>query len=114
MPDPKKIKALSDAMAKIRKAQQTLMQASRKEIDPTLIQNIRMEYQHLDSVLAQMLQTMAIADDAAFKGATNSLKQCAKALAIEKNYLVSIINDVQLAANIVGYIAQATALIAKL
>jgi len=114
MPNNTQKQTLLDAVTAIRSAEQLLMQASRATSDPGTLTKISIEYNQLDSFLSQLLQAQAIADDASFVLATAALKRQATTLQADENDIKKIVADVNTAAQIVGYITQALALIAPL
>jgi hypothetical protein len=105
---------LLNAVSLIRSAEQLLMQVSRASTDPVIIMKIVSEYNQLDSFLSQLLHAQAIADDADFASATAALKQQAATLQAEEDDIKTIVTDVGIAAQVVGYIAQALAFIATI
>lgn len=111
--DAQKKQNLLDAVTNIRSAELSLKQASQTTADPGTLTKISIEFNHLDSFLSQILHIQAIADDKDFASATIALKQQAATLQADENNIKKIVNDVKVSAQIVGYIAQAIALIAK-
>lgn len=105
---------LLKAVSSIRSAEQLLIQESRATADPAKLAQINAAYDQLDSFLSELLHMQAIADDAEFVNATAALKQQAAALQIEEDDIKKIVSNVGIAAKIVGYIAQAASIIAKL
>jgi hypothetical protein len=112
--DPKKKQSLLDAVAALRQAEMALKDASSSIEDDTLLLKITLEYNHLDSVLQQMVQAQAISDDSDFAAATASLKAQSDTLQADEDLIKKIVGDVDLAARIVGCIAQAITTIARL
>ncbi len=106
--------SLLNAVSLIRAAEQLLVQASRDSTDANKSIQINTEYQHLDSLLSQMLQAQAISDDDDFAAATTALKSQSSALQADRDKIESIVTDVSLAAQIVGYLAQAASFLAGL
>jgi len=98
----------------IRSAEQLLVQASRATSDPATLTKISIEYNQLDSFLSQLLRAQAISDDAEFSNATAALKNQASMLDADEQDIKKIIDNVATAAKIVGYIAEAMTIIAKL
>lgn len=70
---------------------------------------INTEYQALNSYLSQVLNAQMTSDDQLFQTATNALKQQASSLQQEEANIKAIIGDVEVAAQILGFIAQAAA-----
>jgi hypothetical protein len=98
----------------IRAAEQLLIEASRNSTDPNKSIQINSEYQHLDSLLSQIIQTQTISDDADFQSATSALQQQATALQAEQADIQKIVDDVGVAAKVAGYLAQAASFLAAL
>ncbi len=96
-------------VSNIRAAEQLLLQASRATGDPVTLMKINTEYQALDSYLSQVLNAQMTSDDQLFQTATNALKQQASSLQQEEANIKAIIGDVEVAAQILGFIAQAAA-----
>ncbi len=111
MPDTNKLQNITDAAVAIRKAQASLMQASRTCTDPVSSAKITAEYTHLNSMFQQLQHALAITDDAAFNAATNLLKQSAESFQADEDQLKAIIGDVKTAASVVGYIEQAVSVL---
>ena len=105
---------LVNAVSLIRAAEQMFVEASRASTDANRSIQINTEYQHLDSLLSQLIQAQAIADDADFQSATAALKQQATALQAEQAQIQAIVNDVAIAAKIAGFLAQAASFLATL
>ena len=105
---------LLNAVSLIRAAEQALVTASRTSTDPNTSIQINTEYQHLDSLLGQLLQAQAIADDADFASAAAALQQQASALQTDETQIQKIVTDVGTAAKIAGYLAQAASFLATL
>jgi gamma-glutamyl phosphate reductase len=105
---------LLTAVMSIRSAEQLLVQASRATSDPATLTKISIEYNQLDSFLSQLLRAQAISDDAEFNNATAALREQASILDAEEKDIKNIVNDVAIAAKIVGYITEAMTIIAKL
>jgi hypothetical protein len=100
---------LAQIVSNIRAAQQLLLQAQRSIGDPATLMKINTEYQALDSYLSQVLNAQATSDDQLFQTATNALKGQASSLEQEEAHIKAIIGDVETAAKILGFIAQAAA-----
>jgi hypothetical protein len=98
----------------IRSAEQLLLQESRATSDPATLTKISIEYNNLDSYLSQLLHAQAIADDTEFANAITALKGQSAALQADEDSIKKIVSDVNAAAKIVGYLAQALAYITKL
>ena len=105
-------KTLLEAAVAIRAAQQIVLQASREASDALAAIRLNTEYQHLDSMLQQVLRTQAIDDDDDFEAAASVLKQQSSSLEAEKGHIDTIVKDVETAAKVSGYIVQAATLLA--
>ena len=114
MPTTSQKQSLLDAVAQIRAAEQVLLQMSRSTSDIAKLIQINTEYTHLDSCLSQILHAQAIADDGEFNSAAAALKTRSSALCTEMENINAIVDDVALAAKIVGSVAQAAKIIATL
>jgi len=114
MPTDTQKQSLLDAVSNIRSAEQLLVQESRATSDPGKLTQISIEYNQLDSFLSQLLHAQAIADDTDFAVAAASLKKQANTLQLEQKDIEKIVSDIKIAARIVGYVAQALAIIAKI
>ncbi|MFZ0928220.1 MAG: hypothetical protein WAN11_06450 [Syntrophobacteraceae bacterium] len=114
MPTTSQKQALSNAVSCLYSAELLLTQASRDTDDPAKLSKIDVEYRHIDSLMSQLVNLQAIDDDAVFASATGALKLQAAALQKEEDYIKTIIDDVKVAAQIVGYFAQALQIIAAL
>jgi hypothetical protein len=114
MPTTAQKQTLLDAVTQIRTAELALLQASRSTSDPAKLIQINTEYTHLDSCLSQILHAQALIDDQDFGFAAGALKQQCTALADEMKQIDRVVNDVALAAKIVGCVAQAAKVIATL
>jgi hypothetical protein len=105
---------LAQIASNIRAAQQLLVQASRATGDAAILIKINTEYQSLDSYLSQVINAQNTIDDQLFQMATNTLKQQASSLQQEQAHIKAIIGDVEMAAQILGFIAQAASFAAML
>jgi hypothetical protein len=104
--------SLLNAVSLIRASEQLLMQASRNSTDVNTSIKINTEFQHLDSILSQLLHAQAIADDADFVNATVALKQQSSALQTEEAQILKVVTDVGIAAQIAGFLTQAASFVA--
>lgn len=102
------------AVMQIRAAEQLLLDVSRSSSDTAQLIQINTEYTHLDSYLSQILHAQALTDDAEFASATAMLKGQASVLEMDQKAIDKVVGDVATAGKIVGYIAQAVQIIAKL
>jgi hypothetical protein len=100
---------LAQIVSNIRAAEQLLLQAGRATADAVTLIKLNTEYQALDSYLSQVLNAQATSDDQLFQTATNALKQQASSLEQEEAHIKAITGDVETAAKILGFIAQAAA-----
>jgi hypothetical protein len=105
---------LQKAIDALRSAEIFLSQASDETVDKEISKQIRAEYNFLDALMTQIGQVQAITDDALFRKETGKLKEQAASLQAKEDKIKSLVNNVHIAAQIVGYIAQAAAFIAKL
>ena len=102
------------AVMQIRAAEQLLLDVSRSSSNTAQLIRINTEYTHLDSYLSQILHAQALTDDAEFASATTMLKGQASVLEVDQKAIDKVVGDVATAGKIVGYIAQAVQIIAKL
>lgn len=91
-----------------------LLQASRSTGEPTKLMQISNEMTAVQSLVAQVAQAQAAANDAVFAQATAALSAQANVLTGMEKQIKTFVTDAGDAGRIVGYIAQAVALIAKL
>jgi hypothetical protein len=113
-PDPSKLSTINQVIGMLSSAQLDLQNAADATADPDTLDKINAIYKVVQSCMDQAAQAQAAADDALFEQATSALKTQAKMLEGMEAQIKSIISDVALAGRIVGYIAQAIALVAKL
>jgi hypothetical protein len=113
-PDPSKHSTINEVIEKLSLAQWELLNESRATTDDTKLMKINNEYMAIQSCIDQAAQAQATANDTLFTQATSALKAQAKKLEGLEDQIKQIISDVALAGRIVGYIAQAIALVAKL
>ena len=105
---------LTQIVSSIRAAEMLLIQASRQTVDTSKLIRLNTEYTALDSYLSHVLHTFAILDDALFNMETNALKQQATILEQEETSIQKIVDDIAVAAQIAGYLAQAAQIAATL
>lgn len=98
---------LSDALA-------GLMKAIRATADPIELAKLNAEYSAVQTCLNQAIQAQMAADDALFGSATAALKKQSTMLGDMEAEINKYVADVELAAQIVGYIAQAITFITGL
>jgi hypothetical protein len=91
-----------------------LLQASRATSDSTRLMQIANEMTGVQTLISQVAQAQAAADDVAFAQATAGLTSEATVLTGMETQITKIVADVGLAGQIVGYVVQALALVAKL
>jgi hypothetical protein len=113
-PDSSKLSIINEVIEKLSLAQSDLLTAARATADNTKLIQINNEYMAVQSCIDQAAQAQAAEDDALFKQATKDLKTQAQKLEGMEDQIKKIISDVALAGRIVGYIAQAIALIGQL
>lgn len=113
-PDSQKLDVITALIDQLSQAQSELMNVGRNTEDNTKLIQINNEYMALQSCMDLAVQAQLATDDALFDQATGTLKNQAKVLDDMEQQIKKIISDIALAAKIVGYIAQAIALIAKL
>jgi hypothetical protein len=114
MPTPSQQLDVSSAIAQIRSAEQLLNTIIGSTGDPALLAQITAGYRYLNGILGELVQAQLAADDATFTQVTTSLKNEAAKLKAQEAQFQQIISNVALAAQIVGYIAQAVAFIAAI
>ena len=112
MPTPSQLQTLTNVISLIRSAEQALVQAGRASTDPVEWGRLNMEYNQLDSFLSQLMHAQATDDDNGFASAVAALNQQASILQSQEAEIKAIVTDVGLAAQVVGYIAQAAVFIA--
>jgi hypothetical protein len=102
---------LSGSISAIHSAEQLLSNVVATSGDPQLLADLTAAQQALDSLLTTLLQAQAAVDDATFNQTTANLKAQAATLKAEEATVQKVISNVALAAQIVGYIAQAVTFI---
>lgn len=102
--------SLALIVSNLRAAELLLLQASRATAEPATLMKINTEFQAIDSYLSQVISAQVTQDDRLFDSATNALKQQASSLQQEEVHIKTIIADVGIAAQIIGFIAQAAAI----
>jgi hypothetical protein len=105
---------LTNAIDAIRAAEKVLKQQIDAANDPATSTNLTNEFNKIDSLLSQLLQAQNLADDASFTNATAALQSHANTLKTDEAKIKRIVGDVKIAAEVISYITQALAFIAKL
>jgi hypothetical protein len=114
MPTLTELTAVSQAIGAIRQAED-LLTAQIQATDNTLTAiKLTHEYNNLDSYLSELLHAQNATDDTAFSNSTQSLKGRSDGLQADEKRIKAIVGDMATAEKVVGYIAQALAIIAKL
>jgi predicted nucleic acid-binding Zn-ribbon protein len=114
MPTDDQKQCISSAIDNLRSAEQTLDDAIAATGDPAVLEELSQEYGMLDDTINQCNAALVAADDAAFAQATADLKAQAAALKAQEDHIHDIIQDVSIAAKVLGYIAQAAAFLVRL
>lgn len=105
---------ITNALAALTNAQDLLTQQIDAANDTQTSNDLTNEYNDLDLLRSGLLQAQNAADDASFTNATTTLQSQANDLKADEASIGKIVADVKIAGNIVGYIGQALAFIAKL
>jgi negative regulator of replication initiation len=114
MPTPSQQINLASAIDNIRAAENIFKQQINAANDSLTAIKLSNEFNNLDSFLSELLHAQNSADDASFTNATTALKSHASGLQADEATIKGIVDDVNIAANIISYITQALAFIAKL
>ena len=101
------------AVDAIRNAENVLMAQINATADTLAAIKLNQAYQHVDSVLGQILHLQNTADDQIFAAAAASIKGQTTALQSDQHAIQGLINDVGTATKVVGYIGQAIGFIGK-
>jgi hypothetical protein len=91
-----------------------LLGASRASSDPVKLVQIANEMSAIQTLINQAAQAQAAANDSLYNQATTSLKTQATMLQDMAAHIAKIVDDVNRAGTIAGYIAQALAVLGKL
>jgi ABC-type phosphate transport system auxiliary subunit len=106
--------ALAGAISAIRNAENLLTDQIQAADNTLTAIKLTHEYNNLDSYLSELLQAQNAADDSVFANATKQLQSQVGGLQADQAAINSVIADVKLAGEVIGYITKAAALIAKL
>ena len=109
-----KAASLASALSNIRDAEQVLDDLVASACGTTEMQALSSVYDQLTMVVRSLVQAQTTSDDGIFAQITASLKNQAGALQKTQESLQKIVTNTKALAKIVGYIGQATALIAAL
>ncbi|MBE1163040.1 hypothetical protein [Dyella acidiphila] len=102
------------AVDAIRNAENVLMAQINATADMLAAIKLNQAYQHLDSVLGQILHLQNTTDDQIFASAAASIKGQTTALQSDEHTIQGLINDVGTAKKVIGYVGQALGFISKL
>jgi predicted nucleic acid-binding Zn-ribbon protein len=114
MPTPAQQQSITSAIAQIKAAEDALQTAINNTGDPDALNALQQQYQVLNTRNNLLLQAQVAADDATYTTITTTLKTEAATVQAQEAKIKQLIADVATAAKIIGYIAQAASLIAKL
>ena len=112
--DPTKLSTIDNLVTALSSLLTNLLQAGRNTTDDTQLLQINNEYSAVQTLMDQATQARIAADDVTFIKLTSTLKAQAALLQGMEKQIQSIVSDVALAGQIVGYLAQAVAYLAKL
>jgi hypothetical protein len=114
MPTLSQQTAINAAVDAIRNAEDLLTAQVRSSTDALTAIKLTNEYNNLDSYLSELLHAQNAADDATFANATAALQSRLSGLEADEKAIETIIADVVIAGKVIGFIADAVKLIAKL
>ncbi len=114
MPTDDQKQSLGGAIDQIRAAQKALQKASEVATDADKADTINDTYQKLQTLLTHVLQAEEAADDDAFTAAKNAFSQETAVLEADQARIQAFVDDVALAGQIAGYLAQAASYLAKI
>jgi hypothetical protein len=114
MPTLNQQTAVAGAITALRSAENLLTDQIQSSDDTLTAIKLTHEYNNLDSYLSELLHARNAADDLVFANATQQLQSQVSGLQADQAAINAIIADVALAGQVVGYITQALAFIAKL
>lgn len=112
MPTTAQYQGVIDALASIRLAERALDDLLATTSGSGELHALNMIYSQLHGTATLLIQAQITADDSIFTHATASLKAQAAVLEASKEALQKIVSNAGQAAKIIGYIAEASALIA--
>jgi predicted Zn-dependent protease len=113
MLDDAQLETIADALSQIREAEQALDDLIANTPDPDSLANLNLVYEHLTSCATTLIQSQTTSDDDLFTHLTTSLQGQANALQADENLIKRIISDAADAGKVLGYIAEAISLIAR-
>jgi hypothetical protein len=105
---------LSDLVKQLSLVLSGILTAARASTDTTAILKLQNEYAATQTLVNQAAQAQVAADDSLFGQAVTGLKAQATMLTDMEDQINAVVKDVETAATIVGYIAQAVTLIGRL
>jgi hypothetical protein len=114
MPTLNQQTSVAGAIAAIRSAENLLTDQIQSSTETLTAIKLTHEYNNLDSYLSELLHAQNAADDSVFANATQLLQSQVSGLQADQASINTIISDVAIAGQVVGYITQALAFIAKL
>ncbi|HEY6923979.1 MAG TPA: hypothetical protein VI653_10950 [Steroidobacteraceae bacterium] len=106
--------AIAGAIDAIRNAEILLTQQVRAASDTMTAIKLTNEYNNLDSYLSTLLHAQNAADDVTFAAATKTICSTANGLKADEQTIQAIVKDVAIAAQVLKYLEQALAFVAKL
>lgn len=114
MPTPTQLDMCADALSQIRNAEQTLDDVIANTADADSLATLASVYSHLTSCATTLIQSQTTSDDDLFAHFSTSLQGQASALEADEALIKQIISDAADAGKVLGYLAQAVALIARI
>jgi prophage DNA circulation protein len=114
MPTDDQKQSLGDAISQISAAEKALQKASEVATDADKADKINDMYQKLQALLTHVLQAEEAADDDAFNAAKGLFSQETKVLQADQASIQAFVDDVAVAGEIAGYLAQAASYLAKI
>jgi tetrahydrodipicolinate N-succinyltransferase len=114
MPTDDQKQSLSDAIDQISAAQKALQTASEVATDGDKADKINDLYQKLQTLQTHVLQAEEAADDDAFENAKTVFSGETAVLQADQARIQAIVDDVAVAGQIAGYLAQAAGFLAKI
>ncbi len=114
MPMEDQKQSLGEAIDRIRAAQTALQKASEVAQDADKADKINGMYQKLQTLLTHALQAEEAADDDAFNAAKSVFSQETGVLQADQASIQAFVDDVAVAGQIAGYLAQAASFLAKI
>ena len=105
---------IASAIDAVRAAENLLRQQINAANDSLSAMKLSNEFNNLDSFLSELLQAQNAADDTSFTNATQALQAHVTGLQADEATIKKIVEDIKIAAEIISYITQDLAFIAKL